>query len=175
MGRFVVKESDKAHAKIEALAKERNISHAEALDTLLFKDYLDNSNKGQPSHEPLKPECLFGYWRKKGDEFNRDCYPQLRNPALRSPDNQDILKYCNMCDMKQKALIRYKFTTTHHETEKQKPWRSYAPSDFKRQEPPSKIVKCRWCEFTDKEGAVIGHEQFEHAKQYREAIEAKVD
>lgn len=96
----------------------KGITTSEELAEYPFKHQCQT--QAQPQTEVV---CLFGYWRRTRDqEYNQTCHPQERDPSLGKPTGiKDLLKCCSQCDMKQKALIRYRATVTKSTKERAKP------------------------------------------------------
>lgn len=68
----------------------------------------------------LKPHCLFGYWRKVKGEYDQTCNPQVRYPDLKERNQlKELRECCKQCDMKQKALIRYRAVVVKNNRERE--------------------------------------------------------
>jgi len=100
--------------------------------------------KGMPATPSPHINCIFGYWRKDKDgNFNNVCFPRKEDPSLIDDRITLVSKFCQQCDMKQKALIRYKrFIESPHTTEIQKEYEI----EFGAQEPITK--QCLSCGYT---------------------------
>lgn len=136
----------------------KGITTSEELAEYPFKHQCQT--QAQPQTEVV---CLFGYWRRTRDqEYNQTCHPQERDPSLgKSTGIKDLLKCCGQCDMKQKALIRYRATVIRSikdaaEAAKPEPKDADTPPEYSptptpkaqiqaQQDPPRKMKYCPTC------------------------------
>jgi len=102
--------------------------------------------QGCPATPSPHTNCIFNYWRKDKDgNYNNICMPRVEDPSL-IEDRLTLLKFCKMCDMKQKALIRYKqyIEKSPHTLEKQTEY------ELEHRTTTKQCSACKYYFFTDR-------------------------